>query len=126
MQLLVTILKDYQDVETLLLGMVELDVSGSTVIEAAGMGGVLGNLPILSSVQRMFPNSTSPSHVVLTVTDDSKAKACMAYATQTLELSAASSAGIMFAVPVAHAIGLTAPISGPIPNLEAPVEKLLV
>lgn len=126
MQLLVTILKDYQDVETLLLGMVELDISGSTVIEAAGMGSVLGNLPILSSVQRMFPNSTRPSHVVLTVTDASKAKQCMAYATQKLGLSADSPAGIMFALPVAHAIGLTAPISSPIPNLEAPEEKLLV
>ena len=40
-----TILKDYQTVEDLMLSMVGLDITGSTVIEATGMGGVLGNIP---------------------------------------------------------------------------------
>jgi hypothetical protein len=126
MQLLVTILKDYQDVETLLLGMVELDISGSTVIEAAGMGSVLGNLPILSSVQRMFPNAARPSHVVLTVTDTAKAQQCMRYAAEKLNLSAQSTTGIMFVVPVGQVIGLTEPISCPASNLEGREEKVLV
>jgi len=126
MQLLVTILKDYQDVETLLLGMVELDISGSTVIEAAGMGSVLGNLPILSSVQRMFPNSAGPSHVVLTVTDQFKAQRCMEYATKKLNLSAHSATGIMFVVPVGATIGLTQPIGSPMTNLESRDQKVLV
>jgi hypothetical protein len=117
MQLVVTILKDYHDVETLLLGMVELDISGSTVIDAAGMGGVLGNLPILSGIQRMFPNASRPSHVVLTVTDELKAQKCMTYAVQKLKLSADSSAGIMFSLSIANAVGLTQPIDGPGLNL---------
>ncbi len=117
MQLVVTILKNYHDVETLLLGMVELDISGSTVIEGTGMGGVLGNLPILSGIQRMFPNASRPSHVVLTVTDELKAQECMTYAVQKLNLSAESSAGIMFSLPLAHAVGLTHPIDRPGLNL---------
>ena len=117
MQLVVTILKDYHDVETLLLGMVELDISGSTVMEATGMGSVLGNLPILSSIQRMFPNASRPSHVVLTVTDEMKAQKCMTYATQKLKLSADAAKGIMFSLPVGHAVGLSQPIDNSDLNL---------
>lgn len=113
MQLVVTILKDYHDVETLLLGMVELDISGSTVIEGAGMGGVLGNLPILSGIQRMFPDSSRPSHIVLTVADAQKAQKCMVFAVQKLKLSAGASKGIMFSLPLANVVGLTQPIDSP-------------
>ena len=72
MQLLVTILKDYQTVKNLMLSMVEFDITGSTVIEATGMGGVLGNIPLLSSVAGLFPNAQKPSHIVLTVTKPKK------------------------------------------------------
>ena len=86
--LLVTILKDYRHVEELMLGFVELEVGGSTVIEGAGMGEILGNLPILSSVRQLFPNSGSTSHVVLTVTNEHKAAQCTTFIREQFNLDA--------------------------------------
>ena len=118
MILLVTILKDYRHVEALLLGFVELDVQGSTVIEAAGMGTVLGNVPILNSVRQIFPNSSSPSQVVLTITDERKAQECIEFGCRQLGLDQHEGTGIMFTVPVGQPIGLCQSIHSRAPMTE--------
>ena len=38
MELLITIIKDYKKVEEILLGFIEIEVTGSTVIEGKGRG----------------------------------------------------------------------------------------
>ena len=111
MLLLVTILKDYRHVEELMLGFVELEVGGSTVIEGAGMGEVLGNLPILSSVRQLFPNSASTSHIVLTVTNELKANQCITFIREQFNLDGQPGAGIIFSVPIANVFGLSEAIS---------------
>lgn len=111
MLLLVTILKDYRHVEELMLGFVELEVGGSTVIEGAGMGEVLGNLPILSSVRQLFPNSGSTSHIVLTVTNELKANQCITFIREQFNLDGQPGAGIIFSVPIANVFGLSEAIS---------------
>ncbi len=107
MILLITILKDFRHVEALLLGFVELEVSGSTVIEALGMGDILGNLPIMSGVREIFPNSSAPSHVVLTVTDTIKAQQCIEFARRKFQLDQCEGTGVIFTVPLGQTAGLT-------------------
>ena len=126
MILLVTILKDYRHVEALLLGFVELEVHGSTVMEASGMGNVLGNLPIMSSVRQIFPNSSAPSQVVLTVTSELKAKQCLDFAHKQFGLDQHEGTGIMFTVPIGKAIGLTQPFHSRDKVHEDGKEKFLV
>ena len=111
MLLLVTILKEYRHVEELMLGFVELEVGGSTVIEGSGMGEILGNLPILSSVRQLFPKSGSTSHVVLTATNERKAAQCMTFVREQFNLEDSPGAGIIFSVPIANAFGLSEAIT---------------
>lgn len=124
--LLVTILKNYRHVEELMLGFVELEVGGSTVIEGAGMGEILGNLPILSSVRQLFPNSGSTSHVVLTVTNERKANQCITFIREQFDLDAQPGAGIIFSVPITNAIGLSEAISTQSESTGRPDEERLV
>lgn len=126
MQLLVTILKDYQTVEELMLRMVEFDIKGSTVLEATGMGGVLGNIPLLSSVAGLFPEAQKASHVVLTVTEAEKVNQLMAYAKQKLKIADHNGTGIMFTVELGDVVGLTPSIETSVSNLVNQNEKLLV
>ena len=126
MLLLVTILKDYRHVEELMLGFVELEVSGSTVIEGAGMGEILGNLPILSSVRQLFPNSGSTSHIVLTVTNERKVNQCITFIREQFNLDTQPGAGIVFSVPIANAIGLSEAISTQSESSRRPNEERLV
>lgn len=126
MQLLVTILKDYQTVEDLMLSMIEHDITGSTVLEATGMGGVLGNIPLLSSVAGLFPAAQKPSHIVFTVTEAEKANQLMTYAKRKLNIAEKNGAGIMFTIELGDVIGLTPSIEASIPTLVGQNEKLLV
>ena len=123
MFLLVTILKEYRHVEELMLGFVELEVSGSTVIEGSGMGEILGNLPILSSVRQLFPNSGASSQVVLTVTNEQKASQCITFIREQFNLDTQPGIGIVFSLPLAHAFGLSDAVSTQTNSLSGPEEE---
>ena len=107
MELLITIIKDYKKVEEILLGFIEIEVTGSTVIEGKGMGQLLGDVPILASLRGLFPGSAVDSYVILTVADESRVvKAC-----ELIEKVCGSmnkpSEGVLFSVPVNRVRGLT-------------------
>ena len=126
MLLLVTILKDYRHVEELMLGFVELEVGGSTVIEGTGMGSILGNLPILSSVRQLFPNSSLSSYVVLTVTNQQKAAQCVTFIREQFNLDAQPGAGIVFSLPLGSVAGLSEDVSTRSDGCQDPEEERLV
>ncbi len=66
MVLLICILKDYRVVEDVLLGLVELGVTGATVLEGRGMGQILGSeVPIFAGLRGLFPGSAFDSHLVV-------------------------------------------------------------
>ena len=107
MELLITIIKDYKKVEEILLGFIEIEVTGSTVIEGKGMGQLLGDVPIHASLRGLFPGSAVDSYVILTVEDASRVmKAC-----ELIEKVCGSmnkpSEGVLFSVPVNRVRGLT-------------------
>ena len=110
MSLLVCILKDYRAVEALLLAFLELDVTGSTVIEGRGMGQIVGDVPIFAGLRGHFPGSAVDSQVVLTVIDDSKVTACMEAIEATVGPLDEPGMGIAFTLPLGRAMGLASKI----------------
>ena len=65
MRLVVCILKDYRRVEEILLGFVELGVTGATVFDARGMGQILGSeVPIFAGLRGLFPGSAVDSQII--------------------------------------------------------------
>ena len=103
MELLVAIIKDYRKVEDILLGFVELDVTGATVVEGKGMGQILGEVPIMADLRGLFPGSGLDSYIIISAVPKSKIEACVKLIENICSPMEQASAGVMFTLP----IGLT-------------------
>ncbi len=106
MTLLVCILKDYRAVEALLLAFLELDVTGSTVIEGRGMGQIVGDVPIFAGLRGHFPGSALESQIVLTLLSDDRVEPCMEAIENTIGPLDEPGVGVAFTVPVGSSLGL--------------------
>jgi hypothetical protein len=110
MVLLVCILKDYRHVEALLLGFLELEISGATVLDARGMGQMLvQEHPLFIGARDLFPGAGSDSHVVFCVTDGAKAAAGLKLLDRAANGIERKGAGVGFTVPLGQVVGLSAP-----------------
>jgi hypothetical protein len=111
MVLLVCILKDYDKVETVLLGLLELGVTGATVLEGRGMGQIVGGeMPIFAALRGLFPGSAADSHVLLVVAERARAEAAMDLIDRVAGPLAHPGSGIAFLLPVERALGLKLPL----------------
>lgn len=100
MELLVTIIKDYRKVESLLLGFVEADITGATVLEGQGMGQLLGDVPIMAGLKGLFPGSAHESYVIIAAMPASKIAECITLVEKTCGPMDMPSAGIVFTLPI--------------------------
>lgn len=113
MLLLVCILKDYRHVEALLLGFLELEITGATVIEARGMGQILvQENPLFLGARDLFPGAGADSHVVFCVTDAAKADAGLALLDRVANGIDRRGAGVGFSVPLGQVVGLSPAFNG--------------
>jgi len=110
MTLLVCILKDYRAMEALLLAFLELDITGSTVLEGRGMGQIVGDVPIFAGLRGHFPGSAVDSQVILTLVNDEQLDACLATIETTVGPLDEPGVGMAFTLPVGTALGLASKI----------------
>lgn len=106
MELVITILKDYRLVEEVLLRFIDIDVTGSTVIESQGMGQILGDVPILAGLRGLFPGSGQNSFLILTVVENERVKSCLDAIEETCGDMSIPGTGIVFTVPIGTVKGL--------------------
>jgi len=105
MVLLVTIIKDYRKIEEILLGFVEYEVTGATVLEGRGMGQVIGDVPIFASLRGLFPGSAEDSHLLLAIMSPEKAQKCTALVDRIAGPLDQPGTGIVFTVPISNMLG---------------------
>jgi hypothetical protein len=107
MVLLVCILKDYRAVEDLLLAFVEEGVTGGTVLDARGMGQILGTeVPIFAAMRGLFPGSAMNSHVVFAAMPQAKGDRCLALIEHRFGPLSTPGSGIAFTLPLGQVVGL--------------------
>lgn len=110
MVLLVCILKDYRQVEELLLGLLELDITGATVLEARGMGQLLvQEHPLFVGARDLFPGAARDSHMIVSVTDAPRSRAALDLLGRIAGPLDRGGAGIAFTVPIGQSVGLAPP-----------------
>ncbi|MBU0554104.1 hypothetical protein KKF91_04920 [Myxococcota bacterium] len=103
MTLFICILKDYRRVEELLLGFLELGITGATVVEGRGMGQLIGSeLPIFAGMRGLFPGSAQDSHVILSVLDEALIEPAFAVVELIAGPLSAPGAGVAFTLPLSH------------------------
>ena len=105
MELLVVIIKDYRKVEDILLGFIELDISGATVLEGKGMGQILGEVPIMADLRGLFPGSGLDSYVIISVISKDRVDECRNLVESICGPMEHPSAGILFTLPIGVAVG---------------------
>lgn len=107
MVLFVCFLKDYRHAESLLLALLEAGISGATVLEGRGMGQVIGGeVPIFAALRGLFPGSTAPTQVLLSVVDSALGPTCLTLAERIAGPLSRPGAGLALLLPVADARGL--------------------
>lgn len=111
MELLVAIFKDYRAVEDILLGFVELGITGATVLEGRGMGQLIGEIPIFAGTRGLFPGSASDSHVIVSVMESGRARQALALVDRVAGPLSQPGTGIAFTVPVGTLDGLTSELA---------------
>ena len=111
MKLLIAIIKDYRKVEDILMGFLEHDVSGATVIEAQGMGQILGNIPIFADNRGFFPGSAHDFYLIMSVVQAFQLEACHQVIQQVCGPLTEPASGIVFTLPVDALLGLKSPLN---------------
>ncbi len=107
MELLICILKDYRRLDELLLGFLELGVTGATVVEGRGFGQIIGSeVPIFASLRGLFPGSAQNSHVISCVIEERLVEPCFEMVERILGPLDQPGTGIAFTVPVNKVRGL--------------------
>ena len=112
MVFLIIILKDYRRLEGLLLGLVELGVTGATVLEGRGLGQFLGSeMPLFLGMRGFFPGSAMDSQLVVSVIKADLAEHCLALAEHQLGPLEDPGHGIAFTIPIGLHRGIKPDIS---------------
>lgn len=107
MRLILCILKDYRLVEDVLLGFVELGVTGATVVEGRGMGQIVGcEIPIFAALRGLFPGAAADSQIILAAVQNDLAQPCFDLIEKVAGPLNAPGAGVVFSLPIEAAAGL--------------------
>ncbi len=107
MKLLICIIKDYRKLDELLLGLVEIGVTGGTIVEGRGMGQVIGTeLPIFASLRGLFPGSAQDSHLLLCAINDDLVAPSLQMIERILGSLSQPGTGIAFTLPIDQILGL--------------------
>lgn len=115
MELLVCILNEYEKLEQLLAGFLEIGITGATVLDSRGMGRVLGpEMPAFGNLQALASLTRDRNVTVISVIESSEKLVAARELVTTIcgDLNAPST-GIMFTLPVSSVTGLAAKLDTP-------------
>jgi nitrogen regulatory protein PII len=107
MKLAVLILNREELLETLLEGLIEIGITGATIIDSIGMGHILAtDVPIFAGLKFMFAGSRPYNKTILSIVKKEKVDPLKELATKTLGPLEESGNGILFFIDIAEVIGL--------------------
>ena len=107
MQLLIAVINREEKLEEVLSGLLELGVTGGTVLQSEGMGRLLQNeVPIFAGLEALAGKSRPRNQTLFSVIDDdAKAERALAFLQDVCGFER-DGTGIAFTVPVTRALGL--------------------
>lgn len=121
MQLLIAVINQEEKLDEILSGLVELGVTGATIINSEGMGRVLSHdIPIFAGLDTLASRSRPQNQTLFSVIrEDEKVDAVIALLEEICGSLDDPATGIVVTVPVNRAVGL-APELGHDPTAAGP------
>jgi nitrogen regulatory protein PII len=108
MQLLVAVINQESRIDGVLAGVVELGITGATLLESRGMGRVLrSELPLFAGIESLEQTTRAHNRTILCVLDDAKADAAIRMIQDVCGDVASPGAGIAVTVPISRVVGLS-------------------
>ncbi len=109
MKLLLIVLNSAETLEEVLEGLIEVGVTGATVVDSVGMGHILEDVPLFAGMRSVFRSAKPRNNMIFSVISDGQAAETMQILGTILECSHERSKGIAFTLPIDSAIGMRAP-----------------
>ena len=109
MQLLIAVINQEEKLDEILSGLMELGVTGATIINSEGMGRVLSHdIPIFAGLETLASLSRPQNQTIFSVIrEDSKVDAVIALLQEICGDFENPATGIVFTLPVSRVVGLS-------------------
>ncbi len=109
MQLLIAVINQEEKLDEILSGLVELGVTGATLIDSEGMGRVLTHdIPIFAGLDTVASRSRPKNQTLLSVIrDDNTVDRVIALLQEICGDFEDPATGIVFTIPVSRVVGLS-------------------
>ena len=112
MQLLVAVINDPDRIDEILSGLLELGITGATVIHSEGMGNRLSqDIPLFARLNTPIARSRPENRTLLSVIADDRVEPALALLQRICGDLSAPGTGIAFTFPLDRVVGL-APLLG--------------
>lgn len=106
MKLLFVVLNAPEKLEEVLEGLVEVGVTGATVMDSEGMGHILEEVPLFAGLRFLFRGAKPRNKTVFSAIRDEQAEETMQILKKVLRCEEEPGKGVAFLLPVESFIGL--------------------
>jgi nitrogen regulatory protein PII len=106
MKLLCIVLNSTDKLEEVLEGLIEVGVTGGTVVDSVGMGHIIEDVPLFAGMRNVFRAARSRNNMVFSAISDAQAVEALAVMDKILDCSQGRGKGIAFTIPIDAAIGI--------------------
>ena len=113
-QLLIVVINEEEKLDPILSGMVELGITGATVINSEGMGRVLSHdVPIFAGLETLALRSRPRNQTIFSVIrEDDKVGGVLKLLKEILGDLDDPGTGIAFTIPISRVVGLASELDG--------------
>ena len=106
MKLLFVVLNSSDKLEEVLEGLIEVGVTGATVVDSVGMGRIIEGVPLFAGMRNLFRSAKPHNNIIFSVIRSSQAAETMDVLNKILGCSTGRGAGIAFLLPIDSVIGV--------------------
>jgi len=107
MKLAILVLNKVEELETLLEGLIEIGVTGATIVDSIGMGHILSSdVPIFAGLRFMFAGSRPYNKTILSIIKEDKVESYKNLVEKSLGSLEESGNGILFFIDIDQVVGL--------------------
>jgi len=108
MKLLFIVLNSADKLEEVLEGLIEVGVTGATVVDSVGMGHIIEGVPLFAGMRNIFRGAKPRNNIIFSVIEDRQAGETLNVLDTILGCSRERGKGIAFVLPIDKAIGVCA------------------
>jgi len=106
MKLLFIVLNSAEKLEEVLEGLIEVGVTGATVVDSVGMGHIIEDVPLFAGMRNIFRAARPRNNMIFSVITDAQAGDAMQVLDKILDCAHSRGKGIAFTMPIDSAIGV--------------------